>query len=94
MHFFNIISGNDTEAYKIRIYQKARFDIIKKGMNLKFQYALKKTGNELWISSSIIAYAASVETSEDIEVSYLPENAPQQGKSKLLKDVLPSPDKS
>lgn len=90
MHFFNVIGGNGTETYKIRIYQKARFDMIKEVQN-----ALKKTGNELWITSrSIIAYAASVETSEDIQVPNLPENAPQQGERKLLKDALQSPDKA
>ncbi|XP_019926604.3 uncharacterized protein [Magallana gigas] len=95
MHFFNVIGGNGTETYKIRIYQKARFDMIKEGMSFKFQNALKKTGNELWVTSkSIIAYAASVETSEDIQVPNLPENAPQQGERKLLKDALQSPDKS
>lgn len=95
MHFFNVIGGNGTETYKIRIYQKARFDMIKEGMSFKFQNALKKTENELWITSrSIIAYAASVETSEDIQVPNLPENAPQQGERKLLKDALQSPDKS
>uniref|UniRef100_A0A8W8NJL3 Uncharacterized protein n=1 Tax=Magallana gigas TaxID=29159 RepID=A0A8W8NJL3_MAGGI len=95
MHFFNVIGGNGTETYKIRIYQKARFDMIKERMSFKFQNALKKTGNELWITSrSIIAYAASVETIEEIEVPNLPENAPQQGELKLLKDALQSPGKS
>lgn len=35
-----------------------------------------------------------METSEDIQVPNLPENAPQQGERKLLKDALQSPDKS
>lgn len=35
-----------------------------------------------------------METSEEIEVPNLPENAPQQGELRLLKDDLQSPDKS
>ncbi|XP_061170865.1 uncharacterized protein LOC133180335 [Saccostrea echinata] len=95
MHFFNIIGGKGTEVYKIRIYQKARFDMIKEGMTFKFQNALKKTSTDLWITSkSVIAYAASVETSQEVDIPTLPENSPAQGEPKPLKDALQSPDKS
>ena len=75
MFYFNIIGAKGDKCYRMRVYQKTKFDMIQEGMTFKFHNALNKGNDELWVTSrSIIAYAAVVETDNNLAVPSLPED--------------------
>ena len=91
--YFNIIGVNGREVYHVRIYQKAKFTMVRVGVSYKFVGILKK-GEGWWcVSTSSIAYAKPV-ASECSIVLVLPEDEPKAGSKRSIREALGSPQKS
>lgn len=94
MVYFNVL-GLETFTH-IRVYQKAKYNVIKEGTYFKFSNLVKKDEELYWATaSSVIAYTSIVEVNEDTEKNppSLPEERPIGGLEQDLKGALNSPEK-
>lgn len=96
MVYFNVLGLCGETFTHIRVYQKAKYNVIKEGTYFKFSNLVKKDEELYWATaSSVIAYTSIVEVNEDTEKNppSLPEERPIGGLEQDLKGALNSPEK-
>ncbi|XP_033731737.1 uncharacterized protein LOC117342277 [Pecten maximus] len=96
MKYFNVVAAEGEVAYRIRVYQVNKLNMLQTGLSFKFHNMVAKGDKEYWITSnSTLAYSATVETSltDSCELQ-LPEKIAPEGEKKTLASALASPDKS
>lgn len=97
MVYFNVLGLCGETFTHIRVYQKAKYNVIKEGTSFKFSNLVKKDEELYWATaSSVIAYTSIVEVNEDTEKNppSLREERPIGGLEQDLKGALNSPEKS